>query len=230
MVKAVIMAAIQAAGAEGISQEDCRALVEGGKSVAQSLMRMHYASEVKRRKQGKVLRYWSLDQCDADIDRAWDGVLSGLRLTRDASAKQHAKATCERYRRSLGQRPMDEYRARLRSDAQARTVARHAEKSAKQAQREETAAKKLASATKSMQRKTRSINAVAAAVQRRPMVEAAPAPVVPVAVDWSRAKVTVAPRKLGRYEVLSVPGSFSATKPGQYVFDAASCAARAASC
>lgn len=50
----------------------------------------------------------------------------------------------------------------------------------------------------------------------------------PVVVDFSRAKVTVAPRKLGRYEVLDAPGPFGSTKPGQYVFPAQSCAARVA--
>lgn len=48
------------------------------------------------------------------------------------------------------------------------------------------------------------------------------------AIDWSRAVVTVAPRKLGRYEVLPTPGQFSAARPGQYADAPASCAARAA--
>lgn len=47
-------------------------------------------------------------------------------------------------------------------------------------------------------------------------------------VDFSRAIVTVAPRKLGRYEVLDVVGPFGSTKPGQYVFPANGCAAKAA--
>ena len=47
------------------------------------------------------------------------------------------------------------------------------------------------------------------------------------AIDWSRAVVTVAPRKLGRYEVLPQPGQFSAARPGQYSDAPASCAARA---
>ena len=48
------------------------------------------------------------------------------------------------------------------------------------------------------------------------------------AVDYSRAVVTVAPRKAGRYEVLEAVGPFSSTRPGQYVFPANGCAAKAA--
>ena len=47
-------------------------------------------------------------------------------------------------------------------------------------------------------------------------------------VDYSRAIVTVAPRKAGRYEVLEAKGPFSSTRPGQYVFPADGCAAKAA--
>ena len=47
-------------------------------------------------------------------------------------------------------------------------------------------------------------------------------------VDYSRAVITVAPRKLGRYEVADTIGPFSSTRPGQYVFPANGCAAKAA--
>ena len=51
----------------------------------------------------------------------------------------------------------------------------------------------------------------------------------PVTEDWSRAKVTIAPRTPGRYEVLDSPGPFSSMRPGQYAFPAFSGAAKALS-
>lgn len=52
-------------------------------------------------------------------------------------------------------------------------------------------------------------------------------PAIVATVDMSQAKITKIPRTPGRYEVLESPGPFSSMRPGQYAFEASSCAARA---
>jgi hypothetical protein len=70
------------------------------------------------------------------------------------------------------------------------------------------------------------INRLAAKIKSESLPKSQPAG--PVSIVWpANVKTTVSKAAPGRFEVLDAVGPFSSTKPGQYVFEAASCAAKA---
>lgn len=72
-------------------------------------------------------------------------------------------------------------------------------------------------------------NVLAAKIKRNhPAGQPTPEKPAPAIVWPEHVQVQRIPRSPGRYEVLATPGPFSSKKPGQYVFEAQSCAARAA--
>ncbi len=150
---------------------------------------------------------------------------------RDAGQASLAQARAARNRLRLaalaeGRR---DARAALESEREARRLAAqkaHEEREAQRIERERD--KRTRAAIK--REETSLNNRLARRIRGTTCGIVPPAQSAPVAVDWSRAVVTVAPRKLGRYEVLETPGEFAAMKPGQYGFEAQSCAARAAQC
>lgn len=108
-----------------------------------------------------------------------------------------------------------ERRARVEAEVAARKAQAIAEKNRKA---QLTAAKKAEAAA--INRAAKRIKGDGTRLAEKPVE-------IVATVDMSQAKITKIPRTPGRYEVLESPGPFSSMRPGQYAFEASSCAARA---
>lgn len=159
-------------------------------------------------------------------------------------AEREKKASAERNRRKLERLKAERAervaeRARARAEAKA---AKEAAKAKKIAEREEAArlkAEAKANKTRSVVKtkrapgnpRKRNDNAVAEMLRKQRRSDEAREKKVPVKIepDFSRAKVTIAPKAPDRWAV-EIPqgGGFSSMRPGQYALEANCCAARAA--
>lgn len=224
------------------SRELCEALPDLSRStIHNSALRLTEKGVLKRRESRQLVVYYGADFSSLEIDADF----AKRCAERDADQKAIRQAASDRanikYRKGKALRAAqrmeaDEVRAAKRAAAdQARR-----EREAKQAEaiKARKRSAELAKAKLNAGRVTRSnsaraemraANEHAAKIRNDGTHEPAKAEQpAPKAVEtWcapERHQVTKA--RPGRYEVLEVPGSFSALKPGQYLGEPASCAAR----
>lgn len=215
---------VTAAGAAGIDMEAIKAQAkERGicvRSVCGALQRLERLELIWRIKRGALLMCWP---CTVPlVDAVKLHAKEHARRRAEAKAKRVEWNRASRARRTPEQREAERAKERQRYAKKADGAVK------KRAPKAQTKPLEPPRNSRQISRATRAINRLAAKLERdsgqRQEPKAKPEPTI----DWSRAVVTVAAPKVGRYEVLEAVGPFSSLRPGQYAFEAASCAARAA--
>lgn len=185
---------------------------------------------------GKKVRYFDLSIPKAKAQQAVKPEADAMRRAAKAVAEQKDRARWDRANARLRAIRAPRIAARKAERERIRTLKAEAKRIAEQSRKEvalrkaleSEQRKKRAEATAARKAEAALNNALARKIRGTTrgivQVQEQPAP----SIDWSRAHVTVEKARPGRYEVLEVPGMFSAAKPGQYALPASSCSARAA--
>ncbi len=226
-----VIALVEAAGAAGMTTEQITAaLPREGDTIRRAACNAVFRGKLWNRRSRKLTLYFAHSVPLA----VGEARMALLMAERDAAQAANQRAAQKRYEakkrqeaaavRALKREAWERERAerqRMAEVTKAAAKVRAADADAKPSVRHRTMA--------TLKRGEHALsNALAARIRSDGTRGLMPAEKAQPTITWpEHVQVQRAARVPGRYEVLDAPGPFSATKPGQYAFEAQSCAARA---
>ena len=228
-VSHAVEAAIRAAGNAGLTLEEIRQALPTEKkfSIKGAAYNLRSRHGFKSRSLGRIAVFYAPGAINEQSEALFKARVDAARALTRLRALVHMK----RYREKCAAE--DKAKRDGKADEAAKLRAQRKAQAAKELQdRKDLQAEKAAEKVKlraAQVAEMAATNRVARRIKGDGTRGAPKASAGPATEDWSKAKVTIAPRTPGRYEVLESPGPFSSMRPGQYAFPAFSGAAKALS-
>lgn len=224
-----VEAAIRESGQAGMTLEQLRQAFPGDQNASLKFA----VSNLRDRKgflclsEGRLSVYYAPGCCGEEANEIFRSRIAAMRAASKEKQRQYtrdylARRAAEVAAAKAGQKAEAE---RLRAERKEKVAQ---EKAARKAQ-QDAEMQRRAALHASKRKEMEANNILARRIKGDGTRGATKELAVPATEDWSRAKVTIAPRTPGRFEVLGSPGPFTSMRPGQYAFEASSCAARALS-
>lgn len=220
-----VIALIAQSGTSGMTLADLRQAMPGVPAVsvkfaAQNLKRLTELWTLRWRRITVYLSTPDIEGAKAAFEQRKAEELARQKALKAAAQKRYNLATAmvRQAQRQDQERLRAEHRARVEQAKQDRAAQRVAER--------ERAATLHASKRAEIALNNRLAKKIKNDGTHRPAAERKPEPAAP-SITWGPGvKHTISKAPPGRYEVLSAVGPFSSMKPGQYAFEASSCAAK----